>query len=119
MENEPVRLFTLEDWVRKLLELPTGILEQRFADWSSAEDEIYALPYFSLRRQQFRRVALPLLENLASKIGGLDCEAVIWRPLLECLEHPLPESVAYDLIERDIEITALGHTRQTDEVQWR
>jgi hypothetical protein len=33
--------------------------------------------------------------------------------------HPLPDAIAHDLIDREVAIARLGHSRQTDDVQWR
>lgn len=118
-KNEPPHLFTLQDWVRSLMGLPPESLSQRFANWESADSEIQSLPFFSHCRWQFRQVPLPLLESLAAKIRGLECEKNLWWGLLHVLDHALPESVAHDLIDREIHVTLLGHTRQTDEVQGR
>lgn len=113
------RLFTLQNWVEELLTLPTEALNARFADYGSAEKEIAALPFFSRRRWQFRRVSQTLLEELAIKIRGLDCENSIWMGILECLEDPLPEVVAHDLIDRNREVWRIGHTHQASSVLCR
>jgi hypothetical protein len=35
------------------------------------------------------------------------------------LTHAIPDEIAHDLINRDMTIGMLGHTRQSDEVMWR
>jgi hypothetical protein len=112
-------LWRLEDWVRSLLDVPPETLDHRFAEGESAEKEILAIPFYSPSRWQFRQVPLPLLESLGAKIRGLECEPNIWWGLLAVVYHPLPDKVAHDLIDRDIHVEFLGHTRQSDAVQWR
>jgi hypothetical protein len=118
-KDKAKRLWRLEDWVRSLLDVAPETLNHRFSERESAEKEILAIPFYSPSRWQFRQVTLPLLESLGAKIRGLQCEPNIWWGLLAVVYHPLPDKVAHDLIDRDINVEFLGHTRQSNAVQWR
>lgn len=43
----------------------------------------------------------------------------MWRKLLFLYNKPLSKEVAFDLMDRRIALTDLGHTRQDDEVMWK
>lgn len=53
------------------------------------------------------------------KIRNHKCEAAVWDAIIFRLSAPLPTQIAHDLIDRDVIVGQLGHTRQGDEIQWR
>lgn len=110
----------LDDWTREILSQPRSQLNARFRGWGDeVAGSIRTLPFFTPYRQGFRRVDPALLLQLHTHLRGARCEFKVWDGLLHFLEHALPDEVANDLIDRDIAVSMLGHSRQSDAVMWR
>ena len=118
----------LEDWARGVLETPISTLNRRFGNWKwekeeALRDSIEKLPFFTIYRSVFRQISPSLLLELHQKLREQKCEQMFWGVILEKLEHPLPDEIALDLIERfeanDYVIHKLGHSRQSDRVMWK
>ncbi len=56
---------------------------------------------------------------LHETLRGTVCEDPIWDVIIGELAHPLPDGIANDLIDRGVAIDMLGHSRQSEPVQWR
>ncbi|MBV9865630.1 MAG: hypothetical protein JO316_09790 [Abitibacteriaceae bacterium] len=111
----------VEDWIKQLLtqEVKDLSLKYSYPAHDTAENEIESLIGPDRIQRCPSPIPAPLIEQLHEKLRGLRCEAYIWDALLFHLGTPLPPHVAHDLMDRDIAVSTLGHTRQLDEVQWR
>lgn len=113
------RLKYLDDWVRALLEVPRDAVDTLFGREDVARQSIEAMPFYTRHRAGFRHAAPDLLLALHAHVRGLKAERGIWEALLFVVEDPLPDEVAHDLIDRDIAVSWLGHSRQSDAIMWR
>ena len=117
-----IELKGLEDWAREILARPISRLNRQFGSWKK-QDEIRQiienLPFFNSYRPIFRTVSAPILRELHQKLRGQKCETNFWVVLLGILDYPLPDEVAFDLIEREIAVTWLGHSCQSEAVTRR
>lgn len=106
---------TLKDWIKSLIERPIGILNAEYPQEHLVREKLDSFGYMATSSD----VSSELLQNLHDKIFGQSCEEAIWDAVLWYLAHPLPISVAHELIDRGVSTVAMGHTRQFDEIQWR
>lgn len=124
----------LERWIRRLLALPPGELAARYCT-PMAHDEVIERELEALealkaphvppddRYRSIGEAPDALLRELHLRLRGMACEQAIWSAVVFALAHPLPDDVAHDLVDRaddlEVPIDKLGHTRQSDAVQWR
>ncbi len=111
----------LEDWIISLLEKPIEEFDDRYRSEAIVMDELYALP-LPKEKEYFVNasyVSDDVLNKLHRKIRGYSCEETIWESVVFFLAHPLPITIAHDLIDRIIATVGMAHTRQVDEIQWR
>lgn len=129
----------LEEWLMRLLDLPLQEIERRYcaqyvhrspeemdglyAPSEIALEEIAALKEAYVgkgyRAERLGHLPEEALRRLHAAIRGSVCETPLWGAVLLELAHPLPDEVVGDLIDRGVATYALGHTRQSDPVQWR
>lgn len=121
-----IELKGLEYWARGILATPTEELNRRLRSsegWDEIEKSIRELPFFSNYRPIFRSISASTLLELHQKLRGQKCETKFWVLMLVHLDHALPDEIALDLIGRhsfdNRIISALGHSRQSDEVMWK
>ena len=117
-----IELKGLEDWAREILATSKIELNRRYGSWKKQEElrkSIEELPFFTRYRPVFRTLSDSTLVGLHEKLRGQRCEAKFWIVLLEVLGDPLPNEIAFDLIEREIAISWLGHSMQSEAVFWR
>ncbi|WP_127583395.1 hypothetical protein [Paenibacillus koleovorans] len=60
-----------------------------------------------------------VLSELYHRLRSTDMEAAVWEELVFLYKRPLPKTIAYDLIDRNIALIHLGHTKQEYEVMWK
>lgn len=121
----------LEGWIRRLLALPPGELAARYCT-PAERDETIERELEALKaphvppHDRYRSIGEApdrLLRDLHRRLRGTACEQSIWGAVVFELAHPLPDDVAHDLVDRadDLELLLekIGHTRQSDAVQWR
>ena len=78
------------------------------------------MPFYNRHRAVFRTVSDATLNALHRKLREQNFEAKIWDAIfLSQLGHPLPDAIAFDLIERNISIDFLAHSPQSEAVLWR
>lgn len=113
----------LEAWVLSLLARPLEDLATSYAEDHTARDWLEERragqaenPYAYAR---IGVVPEETLRALHRKLRGSACEDMLWGAVVSQLAHPLPDDVADDLIDREVALTALGHSRQSDAIQWR
>lgn len=128
----------LERWVLSLVDRPLQELIRRYGapERRLEEDgEAYEHPNRAAEREledlyasgvsdvDSGRVAgaasAEALRRLHAKLRGTPAEQRVWAAVIGELTHPLPDDVADDLIDREVAIDQLGHSRQSDLVQWR
>ena len=110
---------TLENWIQKLIEKPI-----KFKGISDVEEHIRKKLETLLPRNNGSAVGAnavysEVLWQLHLKIRGHKHEDAIWSNVLWYLSHPLPATLAHDLIDRGVATIMMSHTRQENEVQWR
>jgi hypothetical protein len=115
------RLKYLDDWAKAVLEVPRDSFELLFGRDDVVRHSIESMPFYSRYRPGFRRMEDVNLIRLHAHARGLrrEVEYGLWTTLLSQLEHAIPDEVANDLIDRDIAVNWLGHTRQSDAVMQR
>ncbi|RYX84411.1 hypothetical protein EON83_09790 [bacterium] len=106
---------TTQDWILQLLGQPIEKLNREYDYF----DEVAALPEVAANRYRSSDVSASVLHQLHQKVRGQECEFWAWGTVIFPIRDPLPPAIAHDLIDRDIIVSQLGHTRQLDEVQWR
>ncbi|PQV64480.1 hypothetical protein B1R32_105162 [Abditibacterium utsteinense] len=117
-----VKLKGLEDWARGILATSKTELNRRFGTWKRSDEfskVIEALPFFSRYRPVFCTLSEGTLRELHQKMRGQKCENNFWDAVAYVLKHPLPDDIAFDLIEREIAIAQLAHSPQSEAVLWR
>lgn len=111
---------TLENWIQKLIEKSINFkgidnveahLEKKLKKLSFPQNDGSAVGA--------NHVYSEVLWQLHFKIRGHKHEDAIWSSVLWYLSHPLPTTLAHDLIDRGVATVMMSHTRQEDEVQWR
>jgi hypothetical protein len=112
---------TLAEWVRALLPQSRSQLNARYWRSSAADEEINALCEERNLQRYGRFDPLPdeVQHALHTKLRGARSEEEIWSAAIRALSHPLVPQIAHDLLDRDIAVRALEHSRQTEDVQWR
>lgn len=113
---------TLENWIQTLIEKPIdfkGIADVE--EHIRQELETLPLPENNGTAVGASPVYCEILRQLHLKFRGqkYEYEEAIWNNMLWYLSHPLPATLAHDLIDRGVAVIAMSHTRQEDEVQWR
>lgn len=105
----------------QLVEQPINELDRKYASFEgmTASQELDALLRASHNAAIVGGVSDEIVRAFHSKVRGRECEATLWNAVLFRLRAPLPPEIAHDLIDRDIVVGQLGHTRQKDDVQWR
>lgn len=116
-----VEIKGLEDWALEIVNAEMLELEQRFGgrDFMGGVDEIEKLPFYSRQRPVFRTVSEPTLLAVHRKMRESEWEQHVWVGLLSQSNHPIPDDVALDLIEREIAISWLAHSPQSEAILWR
>ncbi len=127
----------LETWLGWLLEQPLEEVDRRYGTpegWGGpgigyhyyskeAADDRWALEGVqgedSERYEQKSQVGKEVLRALHSKLRGARAEGPLWHLVISELGHALPEEVAEDLVDRGIAWESMGHSRQSDQIQWR
>jgi hypothetical protein len=111
----------LENWVCETLERSVRELNLRYANDEAVSRELEAVIPRKAHRNKIHceHVSSECIESLHKKLRNETCESGIWEALLRFLGDPLPSTVAHDLIDREIAVLDMGHTRQCDEIQWR
>ncbi|HEX8834027.1 MAG TPA: hypothetical protein VF719_07485 [Abditibacteriaceae bacterium] len=112
---------SLEDWIIKLVDEDIDKINRKYLSVSDGtiEKELESLPDIGPMVYGTSHVHANILGKLHLKIRSQKCETKIWDAIISRISGPLPTSAAHDLIDRDIIVDQLGHTRQDDEVQWR
>ncbi|MFB9330699.1 hypothetical protein ACFFSY_32565 [Paenibacillus aurantiacus] len=68
-------------------------------------------------------ITVPLTEDLLldlhRELKHTAAEETVWRKLVLLYRKPLPPSIAFDLIDRNLAVVELGHTRQEVHVMWK
>jgi hypothetical protein len=123
---------SLHTWIQQLLTTPVAELNARYPDRWAAYPEVEPL----LRRRLptmpplEQRIRYPgwnpiglvpdmVLQTLHTYLYQQPAEAAIWGAVIPVLTHPLPEAIGHDLLDREIALDELEHSRQVDSVQWR
>ncbi|MFN8673804.1 MAG: hypothetical protein U0457_17210 [Candidatus Sericytochromatia bacterium] len=57
--------------------------------------------------------------KFSEKIKGLKIEEEIWEIIFSFYKFEIPDELALDLINRNIAVSALGHTRQSDKIMFK
>ena len=114
-------MHSLGDWIIRLTDEDIGEINRTYSsgNYGTVEKEIESLPDIEPMKYGTSLVDANLLEKLHLKIRNQRCETEIWDAIVFHISGPLPMHIAHDLIDRDIVVTQLGHTRQNDEIQWR
>ncbi len=117
----------LEDWITDIIKKPIKVLNDECIDEDKTKEplDLLYLPLidrYSVEQKATREashVSDVILHNLHQKIRKCVCEEPIWFSVIWYLSHPLPISIAHDLIDRGIAVFQMALSRQVDEVQWR
>ena len=114
-------MHSLEDWIIKLIDEDIDKINRKHSpnNYGAVEEEIESLPDIESMQYATSQVDANLLEKLHLKIREQKCEVEIWHAIIFHISGPLPILIAHDLIDRDIIVSQLGHTRQEGEIQWR
>ena len=112
---------SLEGWMDSLVSKPIEVLNDAYLDEEDARKELDSLqlPKTGGYTVGASHVSDGAIQQLHHKVRGQRCEDGIWWAVLWYLAHPLPASIAHDLIDRGVATNIMGMTRQVDEVQWR
>lgn len=111
---------SMEAWILSLLERPIEDLDRDYEDYNITYEEADSLHLAMLERGE-NVVALPdeIFHALHRRLYGHLCEDLLWAAILCNIGRPLPVSIAHDLLDRELALSSIGHSRQADEVQWR
>ena len=112
-------MHSLEDWIKQLLTRPLAELNRKYDYRGTAEQEVQSFADAGPRSYRSAYVSAETLRGLHEKIRGQKCESSIWNAIIFHLRDSLPTSIAHDLIDRNIIVSQMGHTRQNDEIQRR
>ena len=111
---------TLENWIEKFIEQPINFKKKIDVEAHLRKElDALALSTNGGNSVESSRVYNEILRLLHLEIRGHAQEDAIWNALLWYLSHPLPTSLAHDLIDRGVAIIAMCHTNQQEEVLWR
>lgn len=126
----------LQVWVNRLLERPLDVVIERYCKPEAREEDgdIYHYPPAAAEKEvellkaaygtsdeayRTGEVGARSLLELHERLRCTVCEDPIWDVIVRELAHPLPDEIANDLIDRGVAIEMLGHSRQSEPVQWR
>lgn len=59
-----------------------------------------------------------LITDFKNRLEGNNLEDLIWNETLSHYPKQLPDAICHYLIDNEIAITSLGHTRQSDKIMW-
>lgn len=60
-----------------------------------------------------------ILFEIYNEAKNTDGEEEVWKKLISLYDKPLPKQIAFSLIDRNIAIMDLGHSKQEYDVLWR
>ena len=112
-------MHSLEDWIKQLLTQHLAELNRKYDYRGTAEQEVQSFADAQPRSYRSADVSTETLHGLHQKIREQECESSIWNAIIFPLRDPLPTSIAHDLIDREVIVSQMGHTRQNDEIQRR